>query len=306
MEREPLEPAVLAVELFREETRHRRRSGLLLFVGLGGIAIGVVVAAVAFNAMGKATPATSSPNLVASKPSVKPQGVSQSLYTEPNTGPHSPVGDPKKPETPPKTNTAPPSGSAGTPGTAPFNPLSGAIISRSDVPPDWQPGTEPPPGVEPKAPPKQPPKSGSGATLITARIGGGDPESEAADITSTLQGAGASVRSATHYSLAGGVIGVQIIATCPASAVDSLVAKLGGEKWSGSVEDRAGRVSGMLAGRIRELRAKESELKEKYEEDATEVTVIREEIQKLNQGLAAARSARSPGIAVIVIGIGSL
>ncbi len=65
-------------------------------------------------------------------------------------------------------------------------------------------------------------------------------------------------------------------------------------------------MAGMLSTRIRELQFKETQMKDKYEEDATEVAVIREEIQKLNQGLAVVRSAKSPGVAVIVIGIGTL
>jgi hypothetical protein len=305
MEREPLEPAVLAVELFREENRHRRRTGMIALAGLSCALVGglAVLGAMKFapHLFGEQT----APVQVATNPPVKSQQLANDLYTEPKSEPTPPPKGLKTKEEPPKVAANPNSEPSGT---VPFNPLSGAIISRSDVPPDWKPGQAAPPTAGPKPPePPDPAPKVSGAFLVTARVGGGDPESEAAGITSTLQGAGASVRAASHYNLAGGVIGVQIVATCPAASVDGLMAKLGGaNKWSGSIDDRSGRVSGMISGRIRELRAKEAELKEKFEDDATEVAVVREEIQKLNQGLAMARSARSAGIAVIVIGIGSL
>jgi hypothetical protein len=123
---------------------------------------------------------------------------------------------------------------------------------------------------------------------------------------------GASVRTAPHYNLAGGVIGVQIIATLPATSVESAIGRLssagvgGADHWKGTPGSRADRVSGILASRIGELRKQESELREKYEDDATEVAVVREEIHKLNQGIAVSRSAKSAGVAVFLIGIGSL
>lgn len=305
MEREPLEPAVLAVELYREENRYRRRTGLTALAGIAGLVAGGVIATVALRNAQQEAAVGPSTKVATTVPPVKQQSVSNALYTEPKTEPAVPGQKPKTEEAPPKTAAT---GGQEPSGTAPFNPLSGAIISRSDVPPDWQPGQPLPPKTEVEPPKKEAtPPAQSGAFLVTARVGGGDAESEAANITAILQGAGASVRAAPHYNLAGGVIGVQIVATCPAGAVDGLLGKLGGaDKWSGSVGDRSGRVSGMISGRIRELKAKEAELKEKFEDDATEVTVVREEIQKLNQGLAIARSARSPGIAVIVVGIGSL
>jgi hypothetical protein len=143
--------------------------------------------------------------------------------------------------------------------------------------------------------------------LVTIRKSSSDPEGEAGAVASILQSAGASVRTAPHYNLVGSAIGVQVIATLPTSSVGSALAKLGsGERWTGGSSERADRIAGIFAARLRDLRAKEAELREKYEDDATEVVVVREEIQKLNQGLAMARAAKSPGIAVILVGIGDL
>ncbi|MBC8066591.1 MAG: hypothetical protein H7Y17_17305 [Chlorobia bacterium] len=313
MEREPLEPAVLAVELFKEENYYRRRSMTMGVVAvccslLGAVA---VLAAVKFAPEWFAKPEAEKLVVI---PLNKPTTPAQSLYTEPPAGVLDPEKVVSKTDVPKGTTSGPPSDSS------PLNPFSGAIIGQTPMPDGWKPGDPPPPGTElpngqsptgQVGPPSNPPKS-SDAILVTGRASGPDPEGDATAITSALQGAGASVRTAQHYNLSGSVIGVQIVATVPASSVSSVLSRLssagvgGADRWDGSVSERADRVSGMISGRIRDLRAKEAELKEKYEDDATEVVVVREEIQKLTQGLGMARSAKSAGVAVIVIGIGSL
>lgn len=309
MENEPLEPGVLAVELFKQEDRYRRRTSMFAIVGVlcalvGG---GAVFAALKF------APEwfQSAPNpVVANGPGAqKPLDNPAKLYTEPTD---SPIGDPlkpeNKPEVKPEETTKPPAGEAGPTTISPFNPLNGAIINDTPVPDGWKPGDPVPSGpgapqLNPEAPAAKPVE----ANLITARVGGGDPEGEANEVAAALRSFGASVRLAPHYSLAGGVVGVNLIATVPTKSVDSLMKKLGGgDNWKGPVGDRNDRATGMLASRIKELESRESQLKEKYTEDATEVTVVKEEIQKLNQGLSMVRSAKSPGVAVIIIGIGSL
>jgi hypothetical protein len=313
MEREPIEPAVLAVELYREEVNHRKRAWALAGVAITCSLLGAlgVLAALRFAPEWFGSTSTTQ---VAALPKQGPSNVAKSLYTEAPDTPKTP--NQKKPEVPNPQKQTEPKKTPDQGNTAPLNPFSGAIISRTPLPEGWKPGDPPPEGSPVNAgdkPPeiKDPPKS-SQAILITGRAGGGDPESSAEQIEAALRGAGASIRSAPHYSLAGGVIGVQIIATVPASSAEYVMSRLssagvgGADKWSGSTEERAGRVAGMLSSRIRELRAKETELKEKYEEDATEVSVIEEEIQKLNQGLGMVRAAKSGGVAVILIGVGVL
>ncbi len=311
MENEPLEPAVYAVEMYKQEDRQRRRSGTFAIVGVLCALIGGGSVFAAF----KYAPEwfQSAPPLAINlpDPNVKsPENTNAGLYSEPSDL-TKPIEEPVVPgETKPgaKPTENPPS-SLGEGGMPPFNPLSGAIIGDTPVPDGWKPGdplpSTPPPNLTSDNPPAEP--KVEEANLITARVGGGDPESEANEIASGLRGLGASVRLAPHYSLGGSVVGVQIIGTIPAKSVKGLMAKMGGgDNWKGALSDRNNRAEGMLASRIKDLQAKEAQLKEKYVEDATEVTVVKEEIQKLNQGLSLVRSAKSSGVAIIVIGIGSL
>lgn len=301
MENEPLEPAVLAVELFKEEDRQRRRSSTLAIVGVLCLVIGggSVFAALRY------APEwfQDSPPIIATGPGdLKPLGPAQQQYVEPTDLPPNP-GIEKKPDEAPPAQSEPGSPPpARDPQVPPFDPLAGGMIAGTPVPDGWKPGVDPttitPEGTAEKA---------ADAHLVTGRVGGGNPEDDANQLAATLRTAGASVRLAPHYSLAGGVIGVQVIATVPAKSVDGLLEKLGGgDKWTGAVDERNNRADGMLASRIRDLSSRKTQLLDKYQEDATEVTVVTEEIEKLNQGLSMVRAAKSPGVAVILIGIGSL
>ena len=313
MEPEKIDPAILAVELYREEELHRRRTWFTAAIALSCTLLGavIVLASVRFAPQWFAPPTV---KVATVDPITKPAGPARVLYTEPKDpaitpGEKKPVSSTPTQPAPPVKDSQPNGGSS-----APFNPFSGAIIGRSGVPDGWQPGQPHPEAGKPDAEPKKTatPPQASEAILVTARASSGDPEGSAAEVASALQGLGASVRTAPHYNLAGGVIGVQVIATLPAASVESAIGRLssagvgGAGRWKGSPDARADRVAGILASRIGELRKQESELREKYEDDATEVAVVREEIQKLNQGIAVSRSARSAGVAVFLIGIGSL
>lgn len=299
MENEPLEPAVLAVELFKEEDRQRRRTSTLAIVGVLCLVIG---GGSVFAAL-KYAPEwfQDAPPVFATGPdSFKPLGQAQQQYVEPTDPPVVPEPDKKPEDQPPaEPGAAPP---VRDPSIPPWNPLNGEIIGETPLPDGWKPG-DGTTTITPESSAEKPAE----AHLVTGRVGGGNPEDDANQLAATLRSAGASVRLAPHYSLAGGVIGVQVIATVPAKSVDSLLKKLGGgDKWSGGVDERNNRVDGMLTSRIRDLSSRKSQLMDKYEEDATEVMVVTEEIDKLNQGLSMVRAAKSPGVAVILIGIGSL
>lgn len=307
MEREPIEPGVLAVEIYKDEETHRRRSWSLAAVALGCSLLGAGAAlAVIRLAPGWVAPDIGQRTVQSTVP-VQPGPSATRLYAEPKNPEVAPEKQPEPTETVPPTKSQ--TGDAPV-GNIPLNPFSGAIVSRTPLPEGWSAG-EPlptnshPSGEQPRENNDAKPASG---ILVTLKLGSGDPEGEAADVTSKLQGSGASIRSATHYNLAGSAIGVQIIATIPEASLSAALAKLGhpGEKWSGPPGERADRISGIFASRLGELRARESELRKKYEDDATEVVVVREEIQKLNLGMAMARSAKSSGIAVVLIGIGDL
>lgn len=313
MEREPIEPAVLAVELFKEENYYRRRSMTMGLVAVCCSLVGAVAVLAAIKFAPEWFTKPEAEKLVVIPPN-KPTTIAESLYREPPGSGLDSEKVVKKTDAPVGPPSGPPTDSS------PLNPFSGAIIGETPMPDGWKPGDPPPAGTEfPNGqsptgqanPPASPAKSVD-AILVTCRASGPDPEGDAAAITSALQGTGASVRTAQHCNLSGSVIGVQIVATVPAGSVSSVLSRLssagvgGADRWGGSVSDRDDRVTGMISGRIRNLRAKEAELKEKYEDDATEVVVVREEIQKLSEGLGMARSAKSAGVAIIVIGIGSL
>lgn len=309
MENEPLEPAVLAVELFKQEDRHRRRSSTLAVVGVLCAVVGGGAVFAAFKYAPEWFQSDPTPLVVNNGGVQPPLNNPAKLYTEPVDPPVSdPLKPEDKPEVKPEDTPKPPTGESGPTTISPFNPLNGAIINDTPVPDGWKPGDPVPSGPgAPQLNPEGPAAKPVEANLITARVGGGDPEGEANEVAAALRSLGASVRLAPHYSLAGGVVGVNLIATVPTKSVDSLMKKLGGgDNWKGPVSDRNDRATGMLASRIKELESRESQLKEKYEEDATEVSVVKEEIQKLNQGLSMVRAAKSPGVAVILIGIGSL
>ena len=297
----------MAVEVYRDELSHRRRNWSIVAVAVSCSLLG---AAIVLGAVRLAPHWFNPP-----QPSVVEQGhepkapapvVAQQLYKEPV--------DPKVVETP-NTQVKPPEPATGrktpdpVPDTVPLNPFSGAIISRTPVPEGWTPGSEStaPASREPGASPPPPPTKTAESTLVTIRRNTSDPEGEAADVASALRASGASVRTATHYNAAGSPIGVQIIATLPAGSLNSALSRVGsGDRWTGDPNDRAREVSSIFSSRLRELRTREVELREKYEDDATEVAVVREEIQKLSQGLAMARAAKSPSLAVILVGIGDL
>lgn len=191
-----------------------------------------------------------------------------------------------------------------------MNPFGGMI--STNVPDNWG-GTGQVPSGPISTPTNQiePEKPVEDATLVTARSAGTDAEGDADQIVSALRGIGATVLTAPHYSASGSIVGVQVVAAVPQKSVDSALAKLKGSgvsqtgKWSVSRSERSERVSGMLSSRIQELKAQESTLLEKYHEDATEVVVVREEIQKLNQAIGASRSRPSSN-ALIIIGVGVL
>ncbi len=289
----------MAVELFKEEDRQRRRTATLATVGVLCLLIG---GGSVFAAL-KYAPEwfQDSPPVFATGPNgLKPLGTAQQQYVEPTDPPVVPEPDKKPEDQPPaEPEPKPPAGDTQVP---PFNPLTGEIISETPLPDGWKPGDSPT-TVTPENPTEKPAE----AHLVTGRVGGGNPEEDANQLAATLRSAGASVRLAPHYSLAGGVIGVQVIATVPAKSVDSLLKKLGGgDKWSGNVDERSSRAEGMISSRINALSSLRSQRRETKFEDATEVIVLTEEINELNEGLKMIRAAKSPGVAVILIGIGSL
>lgn len=309
MEREPIEPAVDAVEFYKEEQsqRHRNWSVALIALGCSLLGAGAVLAAVRF------APHWFSPDpkqvvIQTPKENPVPPPTAHKLYGESKDAVAAPVttegGAPAKVSTKP----APGKPAQGTSSdTTPLNPFSGAIISRTPLPEGWSAGSETPTPKDDPTPGPSTARKPIESVLVTIRTSSNDPEAEAASMASILQASGASVRSASHYNAAGSPIGVQIVATLPARSLDSALAKVGsGDRWTGEPADRAREVASIFSGRLRELRTREVQLREKYEDDATELVVIREEIQKLNQGLAMARAAKSPGVAVILIGIGDL
>jgi hypothetical protein len=308
MEREPNEIEVASLDLGNPRigpTRSRNWSVALVALACSLIGAGAVLATM------RLAPQWFSPAPLQTAhietPAINPPPAGQQLYVEPKDpfvpetpkDPAKPAAEPGKPENAPTTHPAA--------GTAPLNPFSGAIISRTPMPDGWAPGaSDAPPKVAAEPRPEAAPKSRD-SVLVTIRESSSDPESQAAEIGSALRTAGASVRTATHYNAAGSPVGVQIIATLPASSLDRVLAKVGsGDRWTGEPAARAREVDGIFSSRLRNLRIKEVELREKYEDDATELVVVREEIQKLTQGMAMARGAKSPGIAVILVGIGDL
>ncbi len=306
MDREPLEPAVLAVELFQEENRERKRHGALILLALSCAVLGGfgVFAFLKF----MPTPEEPASPLI-SKPLLgdKPTQVATNLYAPPPTD--QPLSDPNTVPSPSTgTNPPPSSGQPTQPPeeSSPFNPLSGAIISQSGVPQDWQPGQASSNQDPSTNKTEKPPVKSEPVILLTGKLGGSDPQLDADQVAATLRGAGANVTVALHYNLAGSVIGANIIASVPPSGVSGISSMLGFEPWKGSVEERLNTSSGLINGRLRELRVQEASLKAKYEEDATAVVVVKEEIQKLNQGLSIIRASKAPGSAIVVIGIGSL
>ena len=308
MEREPNEVEVASLDLGNPQigpNRSRNWSVALVALTCSLIGAGAVLAMMRF------APHWFSPAPVqgarVETPAINPPLAGQRLYVEPRDPiiPEAPNDPAKTAEEPRKIENAPTNHSPD--GTAPLNPFSGAIISRSPMPDGWVPGTsDAPPKVAAEPRPEAAPKS-KDSVLVTIRESSSDPESQAAEIGSALRSAGASVRTATHYNAAGSPVGVQIIATLPASSLDAVLARVGsGDRWTGEPAARAREVDGIFSSRLRDLRIKEVELREKYEDDATELVVVREEIQKLTQGMAMARGAKSPGIAVILVGIGDL
>jgi hypothetical protein len=308
MDEQPLEPAVVMAEHYIAEDGHRRKS-IGLWLGAFGAAMGgaaLVMLVVANSPQWFFKPQTV---VVHDAPAVgqplKNQSQAVSKY----------VPDIESPEV--ATVAGPPRQSH--PSKPPANPFAGARIQ-----------TEPMQGSLPSGPvgnggnyaPINPPvpqgeatsKLGSQeAKLVIARSSGGDVEGDSEQIAQALRSAGASVRIAQHFNLAGGLMGSQLVATISVDALDSATSKLSAvgahpsDRWSGPVGERGGRVSGMISSRIGELRRAETELKEKFEDDASEVMAVREEIQRLNQCLSAVRAVRrSPKIAVILVSVGSL
>ncbi len=296
-----------------------KRSYAMLGVGLSCMLIGAA-AVVAILMMAPGVFVKPPQNTVVQLP--KQNLPAASLYTEPSVDPSTfpdlPLTEPnadgigKLPTTPPEASGPAQAGAgrgAGGMQVPPMNPFTGPLIS-GPVPNEWQ--GSPPSGEIPSGPSNPPPaKPAEDATLVTARSSGGDAEGDAAAIVSALRSSGASVHTAPHYGTNGGVVGVQVVASIPAKSMDSALSKLKSSgvsetgKWSVSKSERAERIEGMLSARVRELKAKETALLEKYYEDATEVVVVREEIQKLNQAIGASKAGPSSS-AVIIIGVGSL
>ncbi len=305
----------LAAELYRAEREHRTRwivggVGAIVCAVIGG---GIVLAVVLL-----------SPNLLRPAPPVVVKNELGSIKpTIPNVATYHPDAEPPKTppaKDPPKSepNAAKPPVAQGPSKMPPFNPFEGG-----PVPGDWQKGKLPPikgnigvkpdegPGETPKVP--TPTQDDSQATLVTARSGGGDAESDAEAIVKALQNAGASVRSANHYGGSGSIAGVQIVASLPAASLENAKTHLQsagvnvGDPWQGAPTERASRLSSILSDRIAELRKARTTLLEKFLDDAPQVTQVDEEIQKLNQCLGMARiNGKSPKIAIIVIGVGAL
>jgi len=309
MDEQPLEPAVVMAEHYIAEDGHRRKSvGLWLgafLAAVGGAAIVLLVVANAPQWFFK--PQTVVIHDSPAKPApVKNQAIAMQSY----------ASDASNPKPTPVQSSGPGTVAKSSP---PSNPFAGAKIQ-----------TEPMQGNLPSGPvgeggsyaPINPPlpqgetnstPATHDAKLVIARSSGGDVEGDSEQIASALRGAGASVRIAQHYNLAGGLTGSQIVATIPAASLDSATARMSAvgahasDRWSGPVGERGGRVAGMISTRIGELRKSEAELKEKFEDDASELTAVREEIQKLNQCLSAVRSVGSSSkIALILISVGSL
>lgn len=245
----------------------------------------------------------------------KPAGNAAALYT-PDKGTPAPGLTPD-----PLTN--PTTTDPGT--TPPTEPPKTSEIPSQPVPGNWKPGDQPPvtgpitPGGLSTSP-VSPPVPGDLSTqsdkpegnLVSARSSGGDVEVEGQEIVKALRSAGASVRSSPHFSLSGSMVGYQVIATVPAKSLSATLEKLKtagvriSDEWKGPIDERRSIVSGMISSRISSLRSLESALKEKYEDDAVEIVSVREEIENLEKALSLSRNASSPGIAIIVVGVGAL
>jgi|GEM_PF-5795078 len=325
---EPFNEGALAAELYRAERESRTRwivggVGAIFCALVGG---GLVLGFLYFNPGLR----PGAPKTVVVKNDLPPtkQSIPNISTYHPDTTPPAQAGPPEKapdkkttPETTGAGPSTPPGGSKPTP---PFNPFAGG-----GPPPDWKNGKPPLAGnisVSPEGDTVQPDKGTatnpstapqaqipSEATLITGRSGGGDAESDAQEIVRALQNAGASVRSANHYTSSGGIAGVQIVASVPETALAGAKSHLQsagvsvGDAWRGDLSERSSRIGAILSDRISDLRKAKTALLEKYLDDAPEVVQLDEEIQKLNQCLGMARiSGKSAKIAIIVVGVGAL
>ncbi|MBN9502165.1 MAG: hypothetical protein BGO01_18965 [Armatimonadetes bacterium 55-13] len=314
-----------AIDLYSEDRARRKRT---IQLGIGAffcavLGAGTVLAVVFLTPNALNRPAA--PVQVAVNPPVKQEENLVSAYqpdkptsTEPTepTKNEPEKKDEAKPETKPQDSPNP---SAPAPShVPPFDPFNG-----EPVPEGWAKGrlngeidVQPERGaqIDPdRVPPPIKEKTPEPARLVIAKSGGGDPESDAQAIVRALQSAGASVRSSSHYSPSGSVVGVQIVATLPATSLDSAKSRLQsagarvGEDWKGELGERNTRAENAIATRLSALRNKKLELLQKYLDDAPQVTQVEDEIQKLNQCLGAARlGGKSAKNAVMVIGIGTL
>jgi hypothetical protein len=288
-----------------------------LILGIGGTVAAILLAPQWF---------TKPPSQIVATQSMPPslENRAATLYTEPklpgvNSFPNipNPAGDdPGKPEKPAELQPTGPvaQGAPGPRGPStvpPYNPFGGPI------PENWNPSVSPSgagnlPQGEIHSPKPTVTPTVESTTFVTARGGSGaDAESDANQLVSTLQSHGAVVRTAPHYNLAGGVVGVQVVAAVPKKSMEAALSQLRSAgysqtgKWTVSPSERDERVSSMLSLRIQELKSAEAQLLAKYQDDATEVVLVREEIQNLNRAIGAAKSGKADR-GLIVIGIGSL